>query len=35
MESFFGSLRNELVHRPRFRSRRDAKAALFEDIAIF
>ncbi|WP_337248552.1 IS3 family transposase [Rhodovulum sulfidophilum] len=35
MESFFGSLKNELVHRTRVRSRRDAKAALFEDIAIF
>ncbi|MBL3559613.1 IS3 family transposase [Rhodovulum sulfidophilum] len=35
MESFFGSLKNELVHRTRFRSRRDAKAALFKDIAIF
>ncbi|BAQ67808.1 integrase, catalytic region [Rhodovulum sulfidophilum] len=35
MESFFGSLKNELVHRTRFRSRRDAKAALFEYIAIF
>ncbi|OLS54026.1 hypothetical protein BV392_07700 [Rhodovulum sulfidophilum] len=35
MESFFGSLKNELVHRTRFRSRREAKAALFECIAIF
>lgn len=35
MESFFGSLKNELVHRTRFRSRREAKAALFEYIAIF
>ncbi|NDK36923.1 IS3 family transposase [Rhodovulum sulfidophilum] len=35
MESFFGSLKTGLVHRTRFRSRRDAKAALFEDIAIF
>ncbi|MBL3584746.1 hypothetical protein JMM61_05095 [Rhodovulum sulfidophilum] len=35
MESFFGSLKNEQVHRTRFRPRRDAKAALFEDIAIF
>ena len=35
MESFFGSLKNELVHRTRFRSRREARAALFEYIAIF
>ncbi len=35
MESFFGSLENELVHRTRFRSRREAKAALFEYITIF
>ncbi|MBL3560409.1 integrase core domain-containing protein [Rhodovulum sulfidophilum] len=35
MEGFFGSLKNELVHRTRFRPRRDAKAVLFEDIAIF
>lgn len=35
MESFFGSLKTEMVHRTRFRSRREAKAALFEYIAIF
>ncbi|PZX10855.1 transposase InsO family protein [Palleronia aestuarii] len=35
MESFFGSLKTELVHRTRFRSRREAKATLFEYIAIF
>jgi transposase InsO family protein len=35
MESFFDSLKTELVHRTRFRSRREAKAALFEYIAIF
>lgn len=35
MESFFGSLKTELVHRTRFRSRPEAKAALFEYIAIF
>lgn len=35
MESFFSSLKTELVHRTRFRSRREAKAALFECIAIF
>ncbi len=35
MESFFGSLKTELVHRTRFASRREAKAGLFEYIAIF
>ncbi|ARC90125.1 IS3 family transposase [Rhodovulum sp. MB263] len=35
MESFFGSLKNEPVHRTRFRSRQEAKAAPFEYIAIF
>lgn len=35
MGSFFGSLKNQLVHRTRFRSRQEAKAALFEYIAIF
>jgi len=35
MESFFGSSKTELVHRTQFASRRDAKAALFEYIAIF
>jgi transposase InsO family protein len=35
MESFFGSLKTELVYRTRFRTRREAKAALFEYIAIF
>jgi putative transposase len=35
MESFFGSLKTEMVHRAHFRSRREAKAALFEYIAIF
>lgn len=35
MESFFGSLKTELVHRTRFPSRREAKTALFEYIAIF
>lgn len=35
MESFFSSLKNELVHRTRFQTRRDAKAALFEYIEIF
>jgi putative transposase len=35
MESFFGSLKTELVHRTRFRTRREARAALFEYIEIF
>ncbi|WP_155774197.1 IS3 family transposase [Rhodovulum sp. MB263] len=35
MESFFGSLKYEPVHRTRFRSRQEAKAAPFEYIAIF
>ncbi|WP_171060677.1 IS3 family transposase [Poseidonocella sp. HB161398] len=35
MESLFCSLKSELVHRTRFKSRREAKAALFEYIAIF
>ena len=35
MESFFGSLKTELVHRARFRTRQEAKAALFEYIEIF
>ncbi|MEL6767671.1 MAG: IS3 family transposase [Pseudomonadota bacterium] len=33
MESFFGSLKTEMVHRAHFRSRRPVKAALFEYIA--
>jgi transposase InsO family protein len=35
MESFFSSLETELVHRTRFATRREAKAALFEYIEIF
>ncbi len=35
MESFFGSLKTELVHLTRFRTRREAKAALSEYIEIF
>ena len=35
MESFFGSLKTELVHRTWFATRREAKAALFEYIEIF
>jgi transposase InsO family protein len=35
MESFFGSLKTELVYQTRFRTRWEAKAALFEYIEIF
>jgi putative transposase len=35
MESFFSSLKTEMVHRTRFQTRREAKAALFEYIEIF
>ena len=35
MESFFGSLKTEMVHRTKFQTRREAKAALFEYIEIF
>lgn len=35
MESFFSSLKTEMVHRIRFRTRREARAALFEYIEIF
>ena len=35
MESFFGSLKTVLVHRTRFSTRREARAALFEYIEIF
>ena len=35
MESFFGSLKTELVHRTRFSTRCEAKAALFEYIEIY
>ena len=35
MESFFGALKTELVHRTRFRTRCQAKAALFEYIEVF
>ena len=35
MESFFGYLKTELVHRTRFSTRREARAALFEYIEIF
>ena len=35
MESFFGVLKTEMVHRTRFRKRREARAAFFEYIEIF
>ncbi|MBL3609103.1 IS3 family transposase [Rhodovulum sulfidophilum] len=34
-EGFFGPLKNEPGQRTRFRSRREVRAALFEDVAIF
>src|SRR6188472_223770 len=35
MESFFASLKTEHVHQVRFRTREEAKAAVFEYIEIF
>jgi len=35
MESFFASLKKELVHRQRFETRAQAKAAIFEYIEVF
>lgn len=35
MESFFASLKKELVHRERFKTRAQAKAAIFEYIEVF
>uniref|UniRef100_UPI0036F1D8A9 IS3 family transposase n=1 Tax=Parasedimentitalea psychrophila TaxID=2997337 RepID=UPI0036F1D8A9 len=35
MESFFAPLKKELVHRQRFRTRAQAKAAIFEYIEVF
>jgi transposase InsO family protein len=35
MESFFSSLKTELVHRTRFATRREARSAIFEYIEIF
>ena len=35
MESFFSPLKTEMVHRTKFQTRREAKAALFEYIEIF
>ena len=35
MESFFASLKTERVHEARFRTRADARAAVFESIEVF
>ena len=35
MESFWGSLKNELVHHRKFATRAEAKAAIQEHIEIF
>jgi len=35
MESFFASLKKELVHRQRFKTRAQAKAAIFDYIEVF
>jgi putative transposase len=35
MESFFASLKTERVHEARFRTRAEAKAAVFEYIEVF
>src|SRR5215217_7396430 len=35
MESFFASLKTERVHEARFRTRAEAREAVFEDIAVF
>jgi transposase InsO family protein len=35
MESFFASLKKELVHRQRFRTHAQAKAAIFGYIEVF
>ena len=35
MESFFSSLKTEMVHQTKLHTRREAKAALFEYIEIF
>ncbi|MGB0747509.1 MAG: IS3 family transposase [Magnetospiraceae bacterium] len=35
MESFFGSLKTECVHRHHFKTRKEAKAALFDYIEVF
>jgi putative transposase len=35
MESFFGSLKNELVHRTSFPTREAARRAIFEYVEVF
>jgi putative transposase len=35
MESFFASLKTEQVHEAQFRTRAEARAAVFEDIEVF
>ncbi len=35
MESFFASLKTERVHEAHFRTRKEAKAAVFESIEVF
>lgn len=35
MESFFGTLKQELVHQVRFKTREEAKSAIFEYIEVF
>jgi putative transposase len=35
IESFFASLKKELIHRQRFKTRAQAKAAIFEYIVLF
>jgi transposase InsO family protein len=35
MESFFGSLKNELVHRATFPTRETARRAIFEYVEVF
>ena len=35
MESFFASLKKELIHQQTFKSRAQAKAAIFEYIEVF
>jgi putative transposase len=35
MESFFASLKTERVHEAQFRTRAEARAAVFEDIEVF
>ena len=35
VESFFGTLKTELIHRRRWRSRREARSAIFEYIEVF